>query len=946
MHNLHLQFAYPWAPWLFLLLIPALLLTFIPYFRLDKRYRKTRNRITSMVLHILIMVLAVCVLTGFTFVYEVANSGNELILLVDVSDTEEQSSDLRDEYVRTILEESSYDDFRVGVVTFGFTQVNAVPFTYDTESAYDLYLASELPDTSATDIAAALRYASGLFENPSASKIVLITDGKETDENAATVINSIAAQGTRIDVIHVTSDFVGDTVQVSGVTFPDYHINVNEEFPVEVAIKSRAVTEASIVEFYDNGVLDPDIGIQQVALIEGNQTVIFRPTFKTRGLHKVEVKVRQVGDTLEKNNSYCAYYYLDTYTRVLIIEQQTGESEQLAALLTQEGYDYEVEILNLNTSETLPGSVDDLRKYDQIILNNIANDDIEPIGLDLLLYSFVHDYGGGLFTVGGSEDSGEAHAYNRLDMLNSVYQQMLPVEVINYTPPVGVVIIIDISGSMGTTNDPNSPVYWAKQGAIACLSALTSRDYIGVMTLATDYGTELPITPYTSTYESYIRETILAIDGTGGTDYEPAIKRAGQMLSRGSLPNVDRRHIILVSDGMPGDAAEDYLKATKDNYDLNGITLSFVGIDIDAGSRYEQAMMELVETGHGQYHNVALGQVHKLTDEMRDDLNADEIKEVIYEPFHPQVSNVLSPVLNGVWYGSVEDDEGNFINRAFKAQLEGFYGVKARKGSDVILMGNNEIPLYAQWKLGKGMVGSFMCDLSGRWSSEFLADEDAQRFIFNLVANLMPTEDIRPNEIATSLREGNYINQLSIFTSLEEGQTIRAKITDTSTEQELSLNEITDVSGGDDLGFYVTLALTEANNYSRCNFVVKATGTYRILIEKINSDGTVAATYTTYKDFSYSLEYAQDAEDTLPPAELIAQIARRGNGVVIEDTEGLGHIFENFVTDLERVFDPRWLFMGLAMALFLLDIIVRKFKFKWPHELIREYREKRGEKRN
>ena len=51
-------------PWLLLLLVPALLLTLIPYFRLNKRYRCTRNRIVSMALHVVIMLLAVSLLSG------------------------------------------------------------------------------------------------------------------------------------------------------------------------------------------------------------------------------------------------------------------------------------------------------------------------------------------------------------------------------------------------------------------------------------------------------------------------------------------------------------------------------------------------------------------------------------------------------------------------------------------------------------------------------------------------------------------------------------------------------------------------------------------------------------------------------------------------------------------------------------------------------------------
>ena len=33
--------------------------------------------------------------------------------------------------------------------------------------------------------------------------------------------------------------------------------------------------------------------------------------------------------------------------------------------------------------------------------------------------------------------------------------------------------------------------------------------------------------------------------------------------------------------------------------------------------------------------------------------------------------------------------------------------------------------------------------------------------------------------------------------------------------------------------------------------------------------------------------------------------------------------------------------MILALICFLLDVAVRKFKFKWPHEIIRDYKAKK-----
>ena len=50
---------------------------------------------------------------------------------------------------------------------------------------------------------------------------------------------------------------------------------------------------------------------------------------------------------------------------------------------------------------------------------------------------------------------------------------------------------------------------------------------------------------------------------------------------------------------------------------------------------------------------------------------------------------------------------------------------------------------------------------------------------------------------------------------------------------------------------------------------------------------------------------------------------------------------DDFDKTIEKVFDPRYLFMIIAIILFVTEIAVRKFKFKWLHEIIREARDKK-----
>lgn len=951
MYNFKINFSHPW---LLLLLIPAIALTLIPYFRLAKRYRRTRNRITSVVLHLLVMVFALGALAGMTFRYQIANDENEIIYLVDVSDSEEFPKQKRDEFLELAIQDSQFDGYKVGVVTFGFNQVYAAPLTYSVEDVFELYLAAELPDTSATDIASALTYTKTLFSNPRTAKIVLITDGKETDEDASLVIRSVTAEGIRTDVAYIPSDVEDYDAQIVQVQFPEYHMNVGEEYSVEVTIESKEAVTATL-EMSDNG---ESKWKETIELIAGKQKISLPFTFFEKGLHEASFELKTTKtEALDQNNTYHTYHYLEAFNKILVIESEAGASVKFKNMLELEG-EYEIEIKHI-LAEDMPKSVDELRAYDQVVLNNISNDDLVNRCLvenfDEKLNEYVNSYGGGLFTIGGSEsdssvsggDSNVAHAYNREDMYGSLYQQMLPVQAINYTPPLGVVFCLDTSGSMSSESGGLKKLDAAKNGMTACLSALTERDYVGIVTFDDNSKPVLEMTPRIK--ESTIRAAIDSINkATASTLLADAIDRAGQMLR--ALKAVDKRHIVIISDGLTGDTKR-VAALVADLYENSDITVSVVGIDMDGESSNGYQLANTIATaGNGR---IIMAKGDELTTKMREELNVSEIKEVMYETFYPTISDVLSPLVRDLdRFQSEGSGSGTVDINRLAVSLDGFYGVKVRANADLILTGAYNVPIYAQWKYGEGMVGSFMCDLNGVWSANFMSDENGRAFIKNVVDNLMPLQNIRPTDFVVNMTEENYINKLSVvYGELKEGETIKGEVVDAQTGATIAnLNEkaASDTDWKNEPS-YVLTPLGSANKYSRCDFVIRQSGTYKIVLGRYDANGNLISSVEFYKSFAYSKEYdsfAYTDEDSLLPQEKLEDLAARGGGKLIADLENPAEIFEGFVTDIDKTFDPRVLFMILAIVLFLLDIAVRKFKFKWPHELVRAYKEKRQEKKN
>lgn len=890
MSNFNISFEYPW---LLLLLIPAVFFTLLPYFRIKKKYRRTRNRVVSIVLHSVIMLLCILALSGLGFSYDISNVENEVILLVDVSYSGEEVKEARDAFIKDVVDNSG-SDYKVGVVTFGYTQVYAAKITDNAvaKKVYEQYLNADMPDDSATDIASALNYARELFSYPETAKIVLISDGLETDNTAKSMIRSLVSDGITVDTICFTEANDNAEVQISSVVVPDYSVAAGDVFNFELTLESTYAGEAEI-KISDNGVENEEA--VKVNLVEGSQTISLEYSFSLPGLHELSFQLTSSQDTLLANNIYSTYMYLEVFDNILILEGYDGESAALETLLSNEYMEYQVTVKNIIDA---PYTLDELRDYDEIILVNIANNDM-PAGFDDLLNSYVYDCGGGLFTFGGNEedDATVAHAYNRDDMFGTQYQRMLPVQVIDFTPPIALMMVIDISGSM------QSVLSIAKEGATACVDQLSSRDYCGVMSLESTYSEEISITAATTAGKRKINSAIYALESSGGTMYSPAIMRAGQALA--GVNNVEKKHIMLVTDGYPGDAYEKYSAAIANCF-AQGITVSIISI----GNGNEADMRAAVALGGGKYFSV---NVDSIIGAMKEDLTDVSIDEVSEKAFTPTIRTFTSAV-KGLTQADIDG----------APQLLGYYGTNTKDGATIVLAGQY-IPVYAQWSYGAGKVGSFLSSVA--WSIDFLESSTGQRFLRNVVNGLFPTENIEANDITATLTEDNYGTRVNIYTDLEEGQSLKVTVYAPNGE------------GGQT---EQTLTVVTTDTYSRADFSNTVAGVYYILIEKTDESGNAIAYRTMYRAFSYSEEY-NEFVDLDEGVALLEELANLGKGSAITSAE---EILEGMVKSLHREYDPRLPLIIITIVLFLLDIAVRKFKFKWLHEVIRERKAQKATSHN
>ncbi|MDE6029803.1 MAG: VWA domain-containing protein [Clostridiales bacterium] len=922
------QIAFLNSPWWLVLLVPAFFLALFPHFRVAKKYRRNRNRIISLVLHLVIVTLCIFTLSGVYFTYDKADVSNEVLILVDRSYSGEQygtSQYDKDDFVRSVIEESG-KKYKVGVVTFGYDQVYAAKMSTDTDEVYRNYLSAQTPNDSATNLAGALDYARSLFTNQNGGKVVLISDGEQTDGDALTAIKMMSANGIQVNSVYFPNTYVGRSeVLVSDIELPEDFVSLDDPFKVTVTVRARngGIGHAKL-SLYDDCTADGELLLEtkDVDIVASEQRFEFSVTLTTPNIHKLKVNIQSANDEISYNNDYYAYVYIKASNRILIIERDSGSSEKFIESLS-ESEEYSAEVVNVSDSEKMPQTLDALREYDEVVLMNIANRDM-PDGFVDILYSYVHDIGGGLFTVGGTREdeygNTVANMYDRADMYTisdggvrvpTLYQEMLPVQSIDYTPPLGVMIIIDKSGSMDTALGGGTRLDEAKAGAEAAVYALSERDYCGIMTLDSEFQIEQSLIPATN--QARLLFAIGDTKSNGGTQFAGAIKRAGEaLLSFKARHIIERCHIILISDGEPGDKTfEEYGDVIAANYE-KGITFSMVAIGIDQNSQHDQDMARAAELGHGRYYRVWDS---TLADKISQELKLPEITSISSEPFKPYISDHTG-VVNGVKNEDIP-------------KLGGYFGTKIKDSDELYVPLSGEfVPILAHWRYGEGRVGSFMCDLTGEgWSGEFMSSEAGVKIIKNTVRTLLPTVDIRYSGMTVNFAGDNYSTTASIFTEMNDGDRIELAVYTVPTgEQEQAL--------------VTKIAPTPEQGYSNIKFEITDAGVYEVVVSKLDVDGNLLAKHSEYRVFSYSKEYDVFV-DGKECENFMKQIARDGGGKVVSLSEPWT-VFDKDVDAIHNKFDPRWIFIITAIVLFLLDIAVRKFKFKWIHELVRERREKRA----
>jgi len=661
-----------------------LLLLFVPlvvYIGAPSKGASKRREWTSLVLRLIIILCLILSLAGL----ELVQSGNNLavVFLMDVSDSmPQQAVEQEVEYVREALKSIGADD-KAAIILFGADALVERPMS----SLNQLASITSVPITNQTDLAEAIQLGLALYPSGYAKRMVILSDGAETTGDALNAAKFASAANVQIVVMPFINKIDSEAL-VTAVDAPK-HLRQGEQFDLNVSIQANQSTRAVVRVLAKNQIL------YEAAheLHKGNQTLSLPLTAQEPGFVSYQVQITPEQDTYYQNNRLDTFSQVEGPPRVLMVAPPKGEIlpdgtsrpdeySLLQQALTSAGFN-----VKLVTPGLMPVDLPTLAQYNSVVLvdvpaRSLGNNQMET------LQSYVRDLGGGLVAVGGPTSYGVGGYYH------TPLEETLPVDMQikdeKRRPSLGIVFIIDHSGSMGETSGGVAKLELAKEAAARSLELLFPNDRVGVIAFDDTASWVVPMTDLQKPDD--IANAIGTIQIGGGTDIY-----AGLLAMSKVLPNdpAKVKHVILLTDG--GADITGIPPLVEKLYKENGITLSTVGVGNDAAP----FLKDLAALGGGRYHFT--NNASSIPSIFTEETTLASRAYIIEESFFPTLVN-SSPILAGI---------------TTAPRLHGYVASSAKDLAQVILKSDKGDPILAAWQYGLGKSVAFTSDATGRWGRDW-----------------------------------------------------------------------------------------------------------------------------------------------------------------------------------------------------------------------------------
>ena len=448
-------------PYLFFILIPALLLGIIPFLRIQKKRRASTKHLIPFIIHLSLIFLLSGLLAGVT-VTETTDERLEtkVVFAVDVSDSNVAMKNQMNTFIQGIMDEADPEKDKFGIVLFANDIVKVQDHhEIDFGSAdYIKFDAGEHVKTDKTNIGRAIERAATLLaeEDRQNKKIIVLSDGLETLGDAIATAKQLG-EDVQISGAYfnmVDADSGSREVQLVDINATS-KVAVGEDVTVELVVKSTKFVRKAEIKIQDGDIVTTEYVDIQPGI---NNVVRLTYTPEVAGVNTIRasVNVDSRNDQLSGNNTLYAWYSLDAQKSILIVDGDkgtgVGQFDQIkgSSVMDKLG---EYAIHGPIAPEEFPDTLDELLAYDQVVLMDVNFDNL-PASAPDNLKRYVEEVGRGLFVSFGDNfydikgetvDGGTDAEYKQIPL-----EAILPVnlKLEGEKETVAMVMVLDLSSSM------------------------------------------------------------------------------------------------------------------------------------------------------------------------------------------------------------------------------------------------------------------------------------------------------------------------------------------------------------------------------------------------------------------------------------------------------------------------------------------------------------------
>ena len=921
-------------PWLALVMIPAVALAIVPFFRLHKSRRYSMKHMVPLFIHIIILAIATMLITDIHAVQtQKAPEETQIVVVVDMSDSNSPMKDEMNAYIKDLHANKS-SKTEIAVVVFGDDHITLHDFN---ETADDyLSLKEGSIKSAATNIQTAIEYAETLFEqiNLVNKRILLMSDGRQTIGNAWSAVTKLSQDKIRLDAAYfdVTKDPENAEVQLLSIKSTEIETK-KANVSVSISLKATKATMGKVKLYEVGQVGNEDVLVyeEDVNLKKGGNSFSFQYMAEGTGIHSVYATVEVADDTVKQNNTLYSWFTVKGKANIMLVD---GDGSQVSNKITKfldDEYEYTVvEVDSATGKYAVPGSMEELLKYDEIVLMNI-DFELVPTGFVDLVKRYVEEVGRGLvFTCGSNSYKNNALADNPL-------ASILPIDlkIDERRETIATVITVDLSSSMGQEVPNQTNRYGEKmtrydmvlESVLKLLDTeeFTEEDYIGVVLFDTDSTVALPITQLdekaymkeyleqsfeeyfyehnlkqgeVASFENRIRSDSGTRDANGfrikayGTMYGNGISKANILLGES---DADLKQMVFLSDGEPQDQGSGY-DSTIRRMANQGILTSTIGIG-NLSTKAESELSTLATLGKGKFTQVD------------DSLDLEQSLVQIAETIKGDYKNERPTKLEKRNEGKITIGLGDELDT-----IGGYYGTTIKNGAKMIISADDLRPIIAEWDVGHGHTTVYMSDLGGVWSYSLFSkgedNPDNEVLVKNLLVNSINTEINSSGLKIDSHRDGD-----TTRITVETLKRVRA-------DEQLVLY-VTEPSGTS----YSLTGFDRAadTKYSKVITTPNETGTYliEVRLEKAGEkpilfDRANYAVVGFYPD-EYDL-FSTDGKSVME------DVSAAGKGKIMTNAKDFYDIVrEKFIQTEKDIVTPSLI---ILLLLFIIDLLFRNFSPK------------------